>query len=79
MYLKVFDQILLGIAFESTAGDSRFGFILKKRMVEHIKSCDLKSPLITILTLKLLGRCAVKNTKALASARNSSQTTKEAE
>ena len=73
------DQVFLGRAFDSRARNGGVGFIVRKRMVKNIKSCDLKSPRIAVLILRLMGRRTLKIIQAYAPAQNNTQTPEEAE
>ena len=73
------DQVFLGKAFNNRTRNGGVGFIVKKRMVKNIKSCDLKSPRIAVLILRLMGRRTLKIIQAYAPAQNNTQTPEEAE
>ena len=73
------DQVFLGRAFDNRTRNGGVGFIVRKKMVKHIKSCDLRSPRIAVLILSLMGRRTIKIIQVYAPAQNNVQTPEEAE
>uniref|UniRef100_A0A0M3HTS4 Endo/exonuclease/phosphatase domain-containing protein n=1 Tax=Ascaris lumbricoides TaxID=6252 RepID=A0A0M3HTS4_ASCLU len=73
------DQVFLSRAFDYRKRNGGVGFILRKEMMKHVKSCDLISPRIAVLILRLTGRRTITIIQAYATAQNNNQTPEEAD
>ena len=73
------DQVFLGKAFDNRSRTGGVGFIVKKAFVNLIKSCDLISPRVAVLLMKIEGHRTLKIIQVYAPATKNTQNAEEAD